>query len=122
MNRDELLTRLGQTLVLLRNDLSIAVILPNYDEVKRFSRDFYARLDQLPAWLGVEMTSKTIGKCEWHYGKILFVNKTDRLKGHSLNVIYRSKRALTQANNEELEYFNFLAAITQQPVVDFDDE
>jgi hypothetical protein len=123
MNRDEVLTRLGQNIVFTQGiPINVAVILPTFDEVKRFSRDFYNRLDQLPAWLGVNVDGRTVSKCTWDNSNLLFVSNPDRLKGRSINVMYRSKRALAQANSEELDYFNFLAAIAQQPVMDFDDE
>lgn len=122
MTRDEVLDRLGQCLVYLQNNSNIAVILPNFNEVRRFSKDFYHRLDQLPAWLGVSVERRTVRQCDWLGGRILFVSNPDQLKGWSMNVIYRSQRALTQAGARELDYFNFLAAIAQQPIIDFDDE
>jgi hypothetical protein len=122
MNRNEVLTHLGQILVFLRNDYTIAVILPNHNEVKQFAREFYNKIDELPTWLGIDIARRTISECKSYNGKILFVSNPAHLRGRTISTIYRSKRALTQANSEELEYFNFLAAIAQQPVMDFDDE
>jgi hypothetical protein len=122
MTRDEVLDRLGQNVVYAQGlHINIAVILPNHDAVKAFSRDFYSRLDQLPAWLGVNVHRRAVSKCEWFNSLVMFVSNPSHLKGWSINVAYRSKRALREANNQELEYFNFIAALAQQPVIDFED-
>lgn len=123
MTREEVIIRLAQNVVYLNGQLSanIAVILPNYAETKLFSTDLYNKLSEVPAWLDVEIARKTTKVCEWGGSKILFAHNPIHLKGYSLDCIYRSKRALTQAGNQDLEYFNFLSAITGQRVIDFAD-
>lgn len=124
MTREEILNRLAQNVVYLNGQFSanFAVILPNSNEVKRFSRDFYAKLDELPDWLGVEIKRRNINKCEWGMSKIMFVCNPSHLKGCSISALFRSKRALREANSEELAYFSFLAAISQQAIIDFEDD
>lgn len=123
MTKYEVLARLAQQVVYLQGQFAntTAVVLPNYDEVKKFSKSLYNMLDELPAWLEVTTQYRSVRKCEWVSSKILFVHNPTHLKGYSIDCLYRSKRAITQADNQDLEYFNFLAAITQKKVIDFDD-
>jgi hypothetical protein len=123
MTRSEVLTRLAQQVVYLQGQFAntTAVVLPNFEEVRKFSKSLYDMLDELPDWLEVATQYRTYKKCEWVSSKILFVHNPTHLKGYSIDCLYRSKRAITQAGNQDLEYFNFLAAITQKQVIDFDD-
>lgn len=121
--RDEVLGTLAQSVVYLQGQVAfnVAVILPNFNEVKKFSSDLYAKLDELPDWLDVQVHTRTIRKCDFGMSRIIFTHNPSHLKGYSLDCLYRSKQAITQSGNRDLEYFNFLAAITRKDVIDFDD-
>jgi len=121
--RTEIIERLARNVVYLNGQYpaNFAVILSNYNEVKQFSRDFYAKLDEVPKWMMLEIRRRNIQTCEWGMSKIMFVCNPAHLKGCSLDALFRSKRALREAGSEELEYFNFLSALSGQNVTDFED-
>jgi hypothetical protein len=102
--------------------VKIAVILPTHNDCRSMSTEVTNLLSEVPGWLSPTfLKRKTINEIRTDSTTILFVSNTDRLKGHTLNLVFRSSR-INVSNNADAEYYTFLSALTGKPMQDFDDE
>ena len=97
------------------------VILPRFECVKKFSKDFYAKLDEIPQWVQPDVERRLLREIEWPFGKIMFVSNLDHLKGISIDLVYRSDRVLSSGAKEH-EYYNIMSVLRGNSIIDFEDK
>lgn len=98
--RKEILIELAQLAVLERIRYTYsAVVLPTYEEVRCFSRDFYKLLDEVSEWLKPAKILKEPQRFTCEYCSIVFVTSPDALRGHTINSLYYSLRLGTEVRN-----------------------
>lgn len=97
------------------------VILPTFECVKKFSKDFYAKLDEIPQWVQPDVERRLLRGIEWPFGKIMFMSNLNHLKGMSIDLVYRSDRVLSSGAKEH-EYYNIMSVLRGNSIIDFEDK
>lgn len=104
MNRNEVLKELASRCILRRDsNMFSAVVLPSFIEAKRFSRDFYELVAEVPNWL-LPSYKKNLNEFKYQLGSIIFVNSSEQLRGRTIQSLYYSDRIATKIKIELYQY------------------
>ena len=123
MTRLELVETLAKYCIFpIASNWKIAVLMPSWDDCTNICQEVKEKLNEVPAWMTPDfLKKKTLNEIKTDNGHVMFIHNTTRLKGYTLNSIYYSSR-INVTNNEDVEFFSFLAALSGSPLKVFDDE
>jgi len=90
MNRKKVLEEILKIVVLRHYapSINIAVLLPTFDEVKRFRKDIQQTYDELPPWLRPTPERDTIRQLEFDHCRIILIHSVKEFHGRTLDIIY----------------------------------
>lgn len=122
MTRKELLTKLAQVIILSPTaSETVGIILPSFNEVKRFNYNLCCMLHTVPNWLDMgQVTKKTIRQIDHgYYGTIIFLNNIHHARGRSFNKMYISSNCTEDQKTQFM--FSIMPTMVNGKVETFED-
>lgn len=122
MTREEAITNIAQLCVFTHVGTTVGILLPSYEDVRRFQAEVVAMLEPLPKWVFPGLHRKTIRQIETTAGtRISFMNNVHHTRGQSFTSLYVS----TKIPEDEMTQYCFVVMplmASGRRMIKFDDE
>lgn len=110
MTRQKLIVRLAQMVVQLpARAINTGIILPRFDDIKKFRKEFDVLMHTVPDFLMPEVQYATLRQYEFGYSRHIWISNPTHSKGRSFDQLYLSSRLTEEDKQKHL--FCFLPMI-----------